>query len=136
MKTAFLFPGQGSQALGMGYELSKEHTIARETFEEADHILGFSLSKLCFQGPGEDLTKTQNCQPGILTMSIAAWQAFKSNPKSQAPNSKYTAGLSLGEYSALVAAGAVSFEDNLERMIQENKTPDSVAEIIYKAIET
>ena len=72
IKTAFLFPGQGSQSVGMGKELADNFTVAREVFEEADRALGFSISKLCFEGPEEELRKTVNTQPAILTVSVAA----------------------------------------------------------------
>ncbi len=105
----YLFAGQGSQYAGMGKDLYDANPESRAIFDKADKTLGFEISKLCFQGPVEELTKTQNCQPAIVTMTIAALEAFKTtNPQSSA---QYTAGLSLGEYSALVASGSISFED-------------------------
>jgi [acyl-carrier-protein] S-malonyltransferase len=104
----YLFAGQGSQYVGMGKDLCAALPQAKAIFDKADKILGFSLSDLCFSGPVEELTKTNNCQPAIVTMSIACWQAYLAkNPKVDG----YMAGLSLGEYSAYVAAGAMSFED-------------------------
>jgi [acyl-carrier-protein] S-malonyltransferase len=104
----YLFAGQGSQYVGMGKDLRSTFTQAKTIFDQADKVLGFSISNLCFNGPLEELTKTNNCQPAIVTMSIACWQAYLSqNPKIDG----YMAGLSLGEYSALVAAGALNFED-------------------------
>jgi [acyl-carrier-protein] S-malonyltransferase len=92
----------------MGKDLSDNYPQAKAIFDKADKVLGFSISQLCFNGPLEELTKTKNCQPAIVTMSIACWQAYLSrNPKIDG----YMAGLSLGEYSALVAAEALSFED-------------------------
>lgn len=107
---ALLFAGQGAQYLGMGKDLFAEFTESREVFVKADRVLGFSLSDICFEGPCEELLKTNNCQPAILTVSIAALRALESRFPALA-GSKYAAGLSLGEYSALVAAGALSFED-------------------------
>jgi len=108
---SYLFAGQGSQYIGMGKDLYESFPESRLVFDKADKVLKISLSKLCFEGPREELTRTQNCQPAILTMSIAAWEAFKSVVRPQTSDLRYAAGLSLGEYSALVAAGAISFED-------------------------
>src|SRR5688572_24416410 len=109
-KTAFLFPGQGSQKAGMGADLAESIPAARAVFEEADDALGFSLSKLCFEGPDEDLRLTENTQPAILTCSIAVLAAVRE--KGLKPD--FVAGHSLGEYSALVAAGAISFRDAVQ----------------------
>lgn len=107
-----LFPGQGSQKVGMGKELVERHEVARRTFAEADETLGFSLSKLCFEGPADQLTATAVAQPAILTVSIAAWRiaCASDNP----PDICASAGHSLGEYSALVAAEALTFADAVE----------------------
>lgn len=106
-KTAFLFPGQGSQYAGMGRTLAAEFPAAKAIFDEADRALGFSLSNLCFEGPEDQLKLTENTQPAILTVSTAAWAVLKE--KGVRPD--YVAGHSLGEYSALVAAGALRFSD-------------------------
>ncbi len=111
---AFIFPGQGAQYIGMGRDLYAAYPSSKEVFDKADKILGFSISRLCFEGPMDVLTQTQNCQPAIFTASIASLEAFKAQTAgSGLRTTKYTAGLSLGEYSALVASGALSFEDGL-----------------------
>ncbi|MDX2269152.1 MAG: ACP S-malonyltransferase [Bryobacter sp.] len=110
MKIAFLFPGQGSQFAGMGKELAEAHTVARQTMKEADDVLGFSLSHLCYEGPEEDLRRTENTQPALVATSVAAWRVLEANGEAQ-PD--FVAGHSLGEYSALVAAGALRFADAL-----------------------
>ena len=109
MKLAFLFPGQGAQAVGMGRALAEAFPEARDTFATADRVLGFALSELCWNGPAEDLKKSVNTQPALLTHSVAAWRLVEAAGVSPA----YVAGHSLGEYSACVAAGALSFEDAL-----------------------
>lgn len=104
---AFLFPGQGSQAVGMGKDLAEKYPIARQTFEEADEALGYKLSQLCFEGPEEQLRLTEVTQPAILTASIAALRVLEG----RMPRPAYVAGHSLGEYSAHVAAGTIRFAD-------------------------
>jgi len=106
--TAFLFPGQGSQYAGMGKDLAEKFRAAGQVFEEADAALGFALSEVCFNGPAEQLQLTENTQPAILTVSIAALRAMESEGFA-APD--FVAGHSLGEYSALVAAGSLSLTD-------------------------
>jgi [acyl-carrier-protein] S-malonyltransferase len=105
---AFVFPGQGSQHPGMGRDLAEKFPAARQIFEEADEALGFSLSELCFNGPAEQLQLTENTQPAILTVSIAALRAMQAEGF---PGAEFVAGHSLGEYSALVAAGALGLGD-------------------------
>jgi [acyl-carrier-protein] S-malonyltransferase len=110
LSRAWLFPGQGAQKVGMGAELARESSRAREIFERADEALGYSISRLCFEGPTDKLLLTENGQPAILTMSIAALEALKeAHPELPPPDC--VAGHSLGEYSALVAVGALSLED-------------------------
>src|SRR5271154_789627 len=106
-KLVFLFPGQGSQSVGMGRDLFDRFPVARRTFEEADAALGFSLSDLCFNGPEDQLKLTEFTQPAIFTVSIAAQRVLAE--KGVTPS--YVAGHSLGEYSADVAAGALPFAD-------------------------
>jgi [acyl-carrier-protein] S-malonyltransferase len=108
MTVAFVFPGQGSQAVGMGLSLAENHAEARAVFDEADRTLGFPISRLCFEGPEADLQLTANTQPAILATSIAAHRALEAKG---APRPAYVAGHSLGEYSALVAAGALSLAE-------------------------
>jgi [acyl-carrier-protein] S-malonyltransferase len=106
-KVAFVFPGQGSQYPGMGKELAEKYPAARAVFEEADKALGFSISKVCFEGTEDELKLTANTQPAILTVSVAAFRVLAE--KGIAPD--FVAGHSLGEYSALVAAGGMKFAD-------------------------
>lgn len=113
---AFIFPGQGSQVVGMGRDLAAQHPEAAAVFAEADAVLGFPLSHLCFEGPAEVLTDTINAQPAILAASIAALRAWEAT--NDTPRPRYVAGHSMGEYSALCAAGALSLADGL-RLVRE-----------------
>ena len=135
---ALIFPGQGAQKGGMGKEFYDSSPEAHAIFEEADGILQNALTKVIFEGPAEKLTSTAFCQPGILTFSIAALKAFAVHPKFQNIKPQFTAGLSLGEYSALVASGALKFSDAL-RLVERRSffmeeatrmTPGTMAAII------
>ncbi|AVM23783.1 ACP S-malonyltransferase [Bacillus pumilus] len=106
-KIAFLFPGQGSQKIGMGKDLFDQEAVSKAVFEEADKTLGFDLSSMIFEGDAEELTLTYNAQPALLTTSIAILKRFEES----GIKADYAAGHSLGEYTALVAAGALSFQD-------------------------
>ncbi len=110
-RIAVLFPGQGSQAVGMGKELAENYPVARRTFEEADEALGYKLSQLCFEGPEEKLKLTEITQPAILTASVAAWRVLQEKGLKPDFVADYVAGHSLGEYSAHVAAGTLTFAD-------------------------
>src|SRR5262249_16414454 len=107
MKTAFVFPGQGSQYAGMGRDIAEKYPAARAVFDEADRVLGRPISRLCFEGPEDELRLTENTQPAILTTSVAIFRVLAD--KGIRPD--FVAGHSLGEYSALVAAGALGLAD-------------------------
>ena len=110
---AYVFPGQGSQSVGMGADLFESARVARETFEEADDSLGFPLSRLIFEGPAAELQNTANSQPAIMTVSVAAWRTWQEMGSPQATIAKAVAGHSLGEYTSLVAADVIEFSDAL-----------------------
>jgi [acyl-carrier-protein] S-malonyltransferase len=117
MKTAFVFPGQGSQYVGMGKSLADRFSAARAIFDQADHTLGFSLTRLCFEGPAETLQLTENMQPALLTVSVAAWSVLDD----QNVQPDFVAGHSLGEYAALVAAKSLDFADAVRLVRKRGK---------------
>ena len=114
---AFLFPGQGSQTVGMGKDLAEKFPVARQTFEEADEALGYKLSQICFEGPEDQLRLTEITQPAILTVSVAALRVLEE----RVPRPSYVAGHSLGEYSAHVASGTFSFADAVRTVRNRGK---------------
>lgn len=109
VEAAYIFPGQGAQYVGMGKALYDEYEIAAKTFEQASRVLGFDLARLCFEGPAEELTRTENCQVAILVASVAALRVHLTQRSKFTP--KVGLGLSLGEYTALIAAEALTFSD-------------------------
>ncbi|MFY9978427.1 MAG: ACP S-malonyltransferase [Candidatus Sulfotelmatobacter sp.] len=114
---AFIFPGQGSQVVGMGKDLAERYSVARQTFEEADEALGYKISQLCFEGPEEQLRLTEITQPAILATSIAALRVLQTH----VPKPSFVAGHSLGEYSAHVAAGTIGFADAVRTVRNRGK---------------
>ncbi len=118
---AFLFPGQGAQAVGMGREVAETLPAARELFDRAKEILGYDLAQLCFEGPAERLDSTVHSQPALFVASLAALEALKDRSPNIVDDCRATAGLSLGEYTALAFAGVFSFEDGL-KLVHERGT--------------
>jgi [acyl-carrier-protein] S-malonyltransferase len=135
LKVAFIFPGQGSQEVGMGKRLYETYASARKVFDTAGEVLGFSLASLCFNGPEEDLIQTINVQPAILTTSIACLEAAREIAGTAFPRPSFVAGHSVGEYAALVANGMLGFRDAIAlvrtrgRLMQEagQKSPGAMA---------
>jgi len=124
--TAYVFPGQGAQKVGMGLDLYQNCPAARQVFDRADEVLGFELSKLCFEGPLEKLTLTQNVQPAVLVTSIACLEAARA--ENDLPPARFTAGHSLGEYTALVASGALDFAEALKLVVTRSRLMESAAD--------
>ena len=131
MGVALLFPGQGSQTVGMGGDVYEASPAARRLFDEADRILGFALSRLCFEGPEEILTRTENAQPAIFVTSLACLAAAREAGGLRIPDGvRFMAGHSLGEYTALVAAGALDFEAGLKLVRERGRLMQAASEAV------
>ncbi len=128
MKTAFIFPGQGAQAVGMGKEIAEAYPAAAEVFAKANDIVGYDLRSICFEGPAEKLNTTTVSQPAIFTTSAAILEVIKSNPATGTIKPDVTAGLSLGEYTALYAAGVISFKDALTLVQRRGQAMQAAAD--------
>ncbi len=128
MKTAFLFPGQGAQATGMGRDIAAAYPAAMEVFDRANRIVGYDLRSLCFEGPEEELGRTEVSQPAIFTTSAAILAVIKSNESTAGITPDVTAGLSLGEYTALYAAGVIDFEQGLRLVGKRGQAMQAAAD--------
>jgi len=128
MKTAFLFPGQGAQLVGMGKDIAEAFPAAAGIFEKANSIVGFDLSRTCFEGPAERLNSTTISQPAIFVTSAAILEVLRTNPSTKDLRADVTAGLSLGEYTALYAAAVLSFEDALILVQKRGKAMQAAAD--------
>lgn len=126
--TAFVFPGQGSQTVGMGKELAATYPVVKEAFDRADAALGFALSTLCFEGPQETLTETVNAQPALYVAGVAAWRALLGRVGEDF-RPAYVAGHSLGEFTALTAAGALDFDDGIKLVRRRGELMRDAGEI-------
>ncbi len=128
MRRAFLFPGQGAQVVGMGADIAKASAEANEIFEKADEIVGFKLNNICFEGPAEQLSSTTISQPAIFVTSAAILEVLRKNQATNVLRADITAGLSLGEYTALYAAGVISFEDALTLVKKRGEAMQAAAD--------
>ncbi len=127
-KTAVIFPGQGAQTIGMGADFADASAAARETFARADGVLGFELSRLCFEGPADRLNRTDVSQPAIFVTSVAIWRALEETGRVTEWAPQAMAGLSLGEYTALHAAGWMGFEEALQLVAERGRLMQAAAE--------
>jgi len=134
MKTAFLFPGQGAQFVGMGADIVQSFSVAAEIYEKANDIVGFDLRKLCFEGPAEELNSTTISQPAIFATSAAILEVLRTNPATNSIKADITAGLSLGEYTALYAADLISFEDSLKLVHKRGQAMQQSADVTNGAM--
>jgi [acyl-carrier-protein] S-malonyltransferase len=129
-KIALLFPGQGAQAVGMGRQLAETLPAARSLFDRAQKILGYDLADVCFNGPAEKLDSTVYSQPALFVCSLAALEQLKATKPEVAAEAKATAGLSLGEYTALVFAEAITFEDGLKLVQERGSAMQAAADLV------
>ncbi|MDD5459106.1 MAG: ACP S-malonyltransferase [Phycisphaerae bacterium] len=128
MKTAFLFPGQGAQIVGMGKDVAADFPVAAQIYEKANDVLGFDVCKICFEGPQEQLNTTTISQPAIFTTSAAILEVIRTESATASLVADVTAGLSMGEYTALYAAGLISFEDGLLLVKKRGEAMQAAAE--------
>ncbi len=128
MKTAFLFPGQGAQFIGMGKDVVEAFGTGKAIFDKANQILGFDIARICFEGPAEMLNTTTMSQPAIFTVSAAILEIFRAGEKTKNITADVTAGLSMGEYTALYAAGLISFEDGLKLVKKRGEAMQAAAD--------
>ncbi len=128
MSTAFLFPGQGAQTVGMGADIAAKFPAAAQLYEKANSIVGFDLRKICFEGPAETLNTTTMSQPAIFVTSAALLEVFRTESSTAGIQPDVTAGLSLGEYTALYAAGVISFEDGLKLVTERGRAMQAAAD--------
>lgn len=128
MKTAFLFPGQGAQFVGMGADVARQYPVANDIFDKANDIVGFDLKKICFEGPAEELNTTTISQPAIFTVSAAILEVLRTESGTSDITPDITAGLSLGEYTALYAAGCISFEDGVTLVHKRGQAMQAAAD--------
>ncbi len=128
MNTAFLFPGQGAQVIGMACDIVKIYPVAAEIFSRANRLLGYDLQKICFEGPAEQLNSTTVSQPAIFTASVAVLEVLRTEPETNSLKADVTAGLSLGEYTALYAADVINFDDCLKLVQKRGEAMQAAAE--------